>query len=138
MVLEFASRLLSARDERERDHLIGATITHAADRAGGVLTPAAGSALGGLLKSVARRRLNGPTPGQALGLDLEGLEAHEQEFEATARIRPARRRGGAPCGGGTADRTAASRRASRVASAADLYAPPLVRCSRRRPPDPSR
>ena len=125
-VLEFASRLLSARDERERNHLIGATITHAADRAGGVLTPAAGSALGGLLKSVARRRLSYPTPGQALGLDLVGLDGFEQEFEATAGfVRLA----------AEAARHAAEERLiapprhvaqAALVSAADLYAPPLV------------
>jgi hypothetical protein len=118
--------------------LIGATITHAADRAGGMLTPAAGSALGGLLKSVARRRPSYPTPGQALGLDLVGLDGFEQEFEATAGfVRLA----------AEAARHAAEERLiapprhvaqAALVSAADLYAPPLVSVLASPPGDPSR
>jgi hypothetical protein len=125
-VLEIASRLLDARDEAQRDHLLGATITHAASRAGGFLSPAVGGALGGLLKNVARHGMSGPSPGQALGFELEGLETYEREFEAAARF--VRLAGEAARHAAEEVLIAPPRHIARaaLASAADLYAPALM------------
>ncbi len=133
-VLELASRLLDARNETDRDHLLGATITHAADRAGGVLPADVGSALGGLLKNIAPHALNGARRGHALGLELEGLDAHEQEFEAATRF--IRLAGEAARHAAEERLDAPPRHAARaaLASAADLYAPALVSALLPQPP----
>jgi hypothetical protein len=125
-VMEIASRLLDARSDTERDHLLGATLTLAANRAGGALSAPVGRALGGLLKSVARHGLNGVVPGQALGLELEGLDAHEQEFEATARF--VRLAGEAARHAVEENLSAPPHRTARavLTSAADIYAPALL------------
>jgi hypothetical protein len=125
-VMEIASRLLDARSDTERDHLLGATLTLAANRAGAALPAPLGSALGGLLKSVARHGLNGAMPAQVLGLELEGIDAHEQEFEAAVRF--VRLAGEAARHAAEEGLIAPPRRAARavLASAADLYAPALL------------
>ena len=125
-VLEIASRYLDARSNAERDHLLGVVLTHAANRAGGTLPAPLGRALGGLLKGVARRTLDELAPGQALGLELEGLDSHEQEFESTIRF--VRLAGEAARHAVEEALTAPPHRAARavLASAADVYAPPLL------------
>jgi hypothetical protein len=125
-VLEIASRMLSARSDAERDHLLGAAMTLAANRAGGELSAPLGSALGGLLKSVAQKGSSYPTPGRCLGLELEGLDPNEQEFEAAVQfVRLA----------GEAARHAAEEELfvpphlaaqAVLASAAEVYAPALL------------
>lgn len=125
-VLEIASRLLDAQTEAERDHLLGATMTHAAKRSGAVLPAPLGAALGGLLKYTARYDLNGAMPGQRLGFELEGLETYEQEFEATARF--VRLAGEAARHAAEEGLIAQPRQAAlaALASAADIYAPALL------------
>jgi len=87
-VSELAVRLTDVRSEAEFDHLLGAILTHAAMRAGGWLPGVVGSALGGLLKSIARQDLSRPAAARALGLELEGLDRNEREFEAAMQFRP--------------------------------------------------
>jgi hypothetical protein len=85
-VSELAVRLMDVWSEAEFDHLLGAILTHAAMRAGGSLPGVVGSALGGLLKSVARQGLSRPAAARALGLELEGLERNERELEAALQF----------------------------------------------------
>ena len=77
---------MDVRSEAEFDHLLGAILTHAAMRAGGSLPAVVGSALGGLLKSIARQGLSRPAAARALGLELEGLDRNEREFEAALQF----------------------------------------------------
>ena len=85
-VAELGARLLDASSESEFDHLLAATITHGAARAGGSLSPELGSAVGGLLKNIARQTLRDPDAGQTLGLDLEGFDDLEGEFETNLQF----------------------------------------------------
>jgi hypothetical protein len=134
---EFAVRLIDARSEADFDHLLCAILTHAARRAGGSLPTAVGSAIGGLLKSVARQGLARRAPAQALGLELEGLDGDERGFEAALRFvrlaaEAARHAAEEPV-------IAPSRLAAQaaLAAASDIYAPPLLSAfapyDRRRP-----
>jgi hypothetical protein len=123
---EFAVRLIDARSETEFDHLLGAILTHAAARAGHALPAALGSALGGQLKSIARQGLSKRTTARALGLELEGLEGIEREFETALRFvrlaaEAARHAAEEPVF--APSRTAAH---GALAAAADVYAPPLT------------
>jgi hypothetical protein len=123
---ELAVRVIDARSEAEFDHLLGAILTHAAARTGGALPATVGSALGGLLKSIARQGLARRAPAQALGLELEGLDGIEREFEAALRfVRLA----------AEAARHAAEDPVlapphygaqAALAAASDIYAPPLL------------
>jgi hypothetical protein len=123
---ELAVRLIGARSEAEFDHLLGAILTHAAARAGGSLPATLGNALGGLLKSIARQGLSRGKTAVALGLELEGLDGIEREFEAALRFvrlaaEAARHAAEEPeiapprCGAQAA-----------LAAASDIYAPPLL------------
>ncbi len=123
---ELAVRLIDARSEAEFDHLLGVILTHAAARAGGSLPATLGSALGGLLKSIARQGLARRAPAQALGLELEGLDGIEREFEAALRFvrlaaEAARHAAEEPA-------IAPSRYGAQaaLAAASDIYAPPLL------------
>ena len=123
---EFALRLLDAQSEADFDHLLGAILTHAAARADGRLSPAVGSALGGVLKSIARHGLGRQTTALALGLELEGLDRAEREFEAALQfVRLA-----AEAGRHAAEEpvSALPREAAHaaLAAASDIYAPPLT------------
>jgi hypothetical protein len=123
---ELAARLIDVRSEAEFDHLLGAILTHAAARSDGWLSIALGSALGGLLKSIARPGLGRRTTARALGLELEGLERVEPEFETAlqfVRLAAEAARHAAE------ERTIApSRQAAHAAlvAASDIYAPPLM------------
>src|SRR5262249_37476009 len=125
-VSELAVRLMDVRSEAEFDHLLGAILTHAAMRAGGSLPAMVGSALGGLLKSVARQGLSRPAAARALGLELEELERDEREFEAAlqfVRLAAEAARHLAE------DPMIAPSRASAhaaLAAASDIYAPPML------------
>ena len=132
---ELAVRLIDARSEAEFDHLLGVILTHAAARAGGSLPATLGSALGGLLKSIARQGLARRAPAQALGLELEGLDGIEREFEAALRFvrlaaEAARHAAEEPVIAPPRDGAQAA-----LAAASDIYAPPLLSafapCSRR-------
>jgi len=125
-VSELAVRLIAVRSEAEFDHLLGAILTHAAGRAGGSLPATLGSALGGLLKSIARQGLARRAPAQALGLELEGLDGIEREFEAALRFvrlaaEAARHAAEEPV-------IAPPRYGAQaaLAAASDIYAPPLL------------
>lgn len=125
-VTELAVRLTGVRSGAEFDHLLGATLTHAAERAGGSLSAALGSALGGLLKSIAKQELGRRLPARALGLELEGLDGVEREFEAALRFvrlsaEAARHAAEEPV-------IAPPRYAAQasLAAASDVYAPPLL------------
>lgn len=123
---EFAARLLDAETEAEFDHLLGAIMTHAAGKSGGSLAPPLGDALGGYLKRIARGIRLDPVAGQTLGLELEGFDALEQEFETNLQfVRLA----------GEAARHAAEQMLAAppqltalasLAGAAELYAPALL------------
>ena len=123
---ELAARMLDANSEPEFDHLLAATISHAAGSAGGVLTPAIGRALGGLLKSVARQSRIDREIGQTLGLELEGLESLEREFETNLQF--------VRLAGEAARHAATEAIAARpdhaalaaLAAAAEIYAPKLL------------
>lgn len=123
---EFAVRLIDVRSDAELDHILGAILTHAARRTGGSLSTVLGSALGGLLKSIARQGLAERGPARALGLELESLEGDEREFEAALRFvrlaaEAARHAAEEPV-------IAPSRIAAQaaLAAASDVYAPPLL------------
>jgi len=125
-VSELAVRLMDVRSEAEFDHLLGAILTHAAMRAGGSLPAVVGSALGGLLKSVARQGLSRPAAARALGLELEGLDRNEREFGAAMQFvrlaaEAARHLAEEPM-------IAPSRSSAHaaLAAASDIYAPPML------------
>jgi hypothetical protein len=123
---ELAVRLIDARSEAEFDHLLGAILTHAAARAGGALPATLGSALGGLLKSIARQGLARRAPAQALGLELEGLDGIEREFEAALRFV---RLAAEAARHAAEDPVIAPPRygaQAALAAASDIYAPPLL------------
>jgi hypothetical protein len=83
-VSELALRLLNSRNDAERDHLLGAILT---EGSAGRLSAPLGSALGGMLKSVARHSVAGRAgSGEALGLELEGLPDQELELEVARRF----------------------------------------------------
>jgi hypothetical protein len=123
---EFAVRLIDARSEAEFDHLLGAMLTHAAARSDGSLSPALGSALGGLLKSIARQGLGRRTTARALGLELEGLEGVEREFETALQfVRLASEAARHAAEEPVIDPSRTAARAA-LAAASDIYAPPLT------------
>jgi hypothetical protein len=124
---EFAARLIDAPGGAQFDHLLGAILTHAAKRAGGSLPAALGSALGGLLKSIPQQGFVGQASAQALGLEFEGLDYGEREFEAALRFvrlaaEAARHAAEEPA-------MAPPRMAAQaaLAAASDIWAPPLLR-----------
>jgi hypothetical protein len=84
--IEFAVRLLDCHKEAEFDHLLGAIMTHAAMKTGSRLDVALGQALGRYLKRIARQSRLDAVPGQTLGLDLEGLDELEAEFESNLQF----------------------------------------------------
>jgi hypothetical protein len=123
---EFAARLIDARSEAEFDHLLGAILTHAAARSDGWLSAPLGSALGGLLKSIARPGLGRRTTARALGLELEGLERVEREFETAQQF--VRLAAEAARHAAEEPTIAPSRQAAHaaLAAASDIYAPPVT------------
>jgi hypothetical protein len=123
---EFAARLIDARSEAQFDHLLGAILTHAAARSGGSLSPTMGSALGGLTKTVARQGLGRQMTARALGLELEGLEGVEREFETGLQLvrlagEAARHAAEEPVFAPPRDAALAA-----FAAASEIYAPPLM------------
>jgi hypothetical protein len=124
---EFAARLLDADSETELDHLVGAIMTHAASKAGGSLSSALGSALGGYLKRIARQSRLDSTPGETLGLELEGIDVLEQEFETNLQFvrlaSEAARHAAEEVMLAPPDRAALAS----IAAATEIYAPALLR-----------
>src|SRR5262249_29905756 len=113
--MELAAELLEVSDEQELDQFLGKLISKVAGAArglagaaGGFLRSPAGQALGGLLKSAARKALPvvgravgtyfggsgggalggklASTAGQIFGLELEGMSGEDQEFEVARRF----------------------------------------------------
>jgi hypothetical protein len=76
---------------------------------------------------VGRQAFEGPVPGQTIGFELEGLDPHEQEFEATVRfVRLASEAARHAVEEGLIAPPHLAARAV-LASAADAYAPALLR-----------
>ena len=105
--MELAAELLEVADEDELDQFLGDLMHKAARAAGGLLRTPQGNALGGVLKGIARKAL--PIAGAGLnrlapalngaggkllsdsashlfGLEMEGMSAEDQEFEAARRF----------------------------------------------------
>ena len=106
--MELAAQFLEVTDEAELDQFLGSLLSTASKAIGGALRSPVGNAVGGILKGVAKKAL--PTAGAALGdliapgvggqigsqlatsagklfgLELEGLSAEDQEFEAARRF----------------------------------------------------
>ena len=95
-VAGLASRLLDTKSEAEFDKLLGGVLSHAAQQLSEPLTAPLGRAVGGLLKNLAKQTL--PPTGiilgggaalqraAMLGLEHEGLEVGEAEFESTKQF----------------------------------------------------
>jgi hypothetical protein len=127
---EFAVRLLDCDTAAEFDHLLGAIMTHAAKKTGHRLDGPLGQALGRYLKRIARESRLDAVPGQTLGLELEGLDELEAEFEANLQfVRLASE--AARCAARDMARDAAMARPrpaalASLAGAAEIYAPELL------------
>jgi hypothetical protein len=106
--MELAAQLLEVADEAELDQFLGDLIKKAGRAVGKVVHSPIGRAIGGALKSVAKKALpiaggalgawvGGPLgakigsglagmAGKALGLELEGLSQEDSEFEAAKQF----------------------------------------------------
>jgi hypothetical protein len=106
--MELAAEFLEVSNEQELDQFLGDLIRKAGHAIGSVVRSPIGSAIGGVLKSVASKALpvaggalgglvGGPLgatlgsglanmAGKALGLELEGLSPEDKEFEATKQF----------------------------------------------------
>ena len=107
-LLELAAELLEVRDEQELDRFLGSLIKKVGRAVGTFVKSPIGKAIGGVLKSVAKKALplaggalgtfvGGPLgakigsglasmAGNALGLELEGLSQEDREFEAAKQF----------------------------------------------------
>jgi hypothetical protein len=139
--MELASELLEVTDEGELEQFIGDLFKRAGRAVGQFVRSPVAKALGGLLKNAARQTLpivgtalGGPAggdvaaqAGKLFGLELEGLSAEDQEFEAArqfVRFADQAAKNAAQAEPGVPPQTAA--RAGFVA-AARQHAPGLVR-----------
>jgi len=106
--MELAAELLEVRDEAELEQFLGSLIKKAGRAIGKVVKSPVGQAIGGFLKSAAKKALpiagaalggmvGGPigakigsglanVAGGALGLELEGLSNEDREFEAARQF----------------------------------------------------
>jgi hypothetical protein len=106
--IDLTSELLDISNERELDHFLGNLISKAGKAVGKFIKSPVGSAIGGVLKGVAKFGLpiaagavgtifGGPLGGmvgsglastvtKALGLELEGLSPEDREFEAARQF----------------------------------------------------
>ena len=106
--MELAAELLEVRDEAELEQFLGSLIKKAGSAIGKVVKSPVGKAIGGFLKSAAKKALpiagaalggmvGGPigakigsglanVAGGALGLELEGLSNEDREFEAAKQF----------------------------------------------------
>jgi len=104
---ELASELLEVRSDQELDHFLGSLFHKVASGIGKVIKSPVGQALGGILKTVAKKALpiaggalgsfvGGPlggalgsklasAAGSAFGLEQEGLSPEDRDFEAARR-----------------------------------------------------
>lgn len=146
--MELAGRLLEAGTAQELEQFLGNVVGMVGRALGRALPPATGKAVTGLLTSAVRQALPavgraaggwaGPggadigaqladQAGQLLGLELEGLSAEDREFEASRQLvrlasAAAEHAGSAPPG---AEPSAVAHQV--VATAAQQYAPGLLR-----------
>ena len=147
--MQLASELLDVGSEQELDQFLGSLVKKATGAIGKLAKTPTGSMLVGLLKSAAKKSLptigtalgtafGGPMggalggqlasqAGQAFGLELEGLSAEDQEYEAARRF--VRFAGEAAQHAAQAPRGAAPRQAAQhaVVKAARTHAPGLLR-----------
>jgi hypothetical protein len=146
--LELAAELLEVTDEAELDQFIGGLLKRAARTVGKVIRSPLGRQVGGLVKGAIRkalpgvgaaiggaipgvgRALGGQLAGQAgqlLGLELEGLNPEDQEFEAAKQL--VRLAGSAVQNAVQAPATASpvATAQTAVAKAAQRHAPGLLR-----------
>jgi len=106
--MEFATQLLEVADGQELDQFLGSLIQKAGRAVGKAVNSGIGRAIGGTLKSLAKKALpiaggalgafaGGPLgaklgsglanmAGKALGLELEGLSQEDSEFEAAKQF----------------------------------------------------
>jgi hypothetical protein len=106
--MELAAELLEVRDEAELEQFLGDLIKKAGSAIGKVVKSPIGQAIGGVLKTAAKKALplagtalggmfGGPLGAQlggslanmaggALGLELEGLSGEDREFEAAKQF----------------------------------------------------
>ena len=88
--MELAAEMLEVTDEAELDQFLGKLLSKAGRAAGGILRTPEGSALGGVLKGIARQSLPGrqltSVADRLFGLELEGMSAEDQEFEVARRF----------------------------------------------------
>jgi len=104
---ELASELLGVRNDQELDHFLGSLFHKVAGAVGKVIKSPVGQALGGILKTVAKKALpiaggalgtfvGGPAggilgsklasmAGNAFGLEYEGLSPEDRDFEVARR-----------------------------------------------------
>jgi hypothetical protein len=145
---ELASELLEVRSDQELDHFLGSLFNKVAGAVGKVIKSPVGQALGGILKTVAKKALpiaggalgtfvGGPLggmlgsklasmAGNAFGLEWEGLSPEDRDFEVAKRYvrfasHAARRAAAAPP---EADPVSVAKAA--VVDAAKKYAPGLL------------
>jgi len=136
-VAELAGELLGVSNDHELDRFLGGFLDKAARAVGGALGAGKGQGIGGILKGIAKKAIpmvaNAYAPGVGgaitglLGMELEGLSAEDQEFEAAKQyIRlgadAVQRTIAAPDGG---DPLAVAQTA--MAGAAQRFAPGLLR-----------
>ncbi|MGH9842892.1 MAG: hypothetical protein ACREEM_29490 [Blastocatellia bacterium] len=148
-VMGLASELLGVTNEAELDQFLGNLFRRGAQAVGGFLRSPTGQALGGMVKDVARQAL--PTVGRAVGarfggaaggdvggqiasrfgslfgLELEGMNQEDQEFEAAQKL--VRVAGAAAADAAAAPPTASPEAAAKAAlmTAAKQFAPGLLR-----------
>jgi uncharacterized protein (DUF697 family) len=106
--MALAAELLEITDEDELDQFLGKLMKKAAKAVGGIMRSPLGKSLGGILKGVAKRALplagtalggvvGGPlgaslgsqlasTAGKAFGLEAEGMNAEDEQFEVARRF----------------------------------------------------
>ncbi len=136
-VTEIAAELLGVSSEDELDHFLGDFLKKAGDALGKFVSSGQGKALGGMMKSIAKKVIpalaNAYAPGtggaiaNVFGLELEGLSPEDQEFEAAKQYvrlgaEAVKQAVGAP---ESEDPNAVS--ATALTRAAQQYAPGLLR-----------
>ncbi len=85
-VFELGIRLLRSRSEENFDHLLGATLAHAAASSGGMLSPQLGAAMGGLLKNIASRRLLSDSPDSQVDMEFGETDSRRRALAESRRF----------------------------------------------------
>ncbi|AYG69314.1 MULTISPECIES: hypothetical protein [unclassified Rhizobium] len=125
-VFELGIRLSRSGSEDAFDHLLGATLAHAAAGSGGMLSPRLGAAMGGLLKNIARRRLLSGSPDSEFDMEFGETDRRRRALAESRRFvrlaGEAARHAIEEFGGQGGHREALGA----LAAAAELYAPALA------------